>query len=165
MAKTRGEMHADDTLISAVVDFRPRCPVLPPEADPVARAEAAVAGLSNRFTGWIEQQAAELGIACAAALAKGKKADAAEMEKLLSVAHDLKGLSATLGFPLAGHVANGICRLIEAAQAGRALPHGLVRQHVEAIRAIVREGARGNDHATARELAARLMRLTDAALA
>lgn len=156
---------ADDMILPAEIDLRAKCPPLPQGADPVARAEAAVAGLSNRFTGWIEQQAAELGDACAAVLARGKDADAAEMEKLLSVAHDLKGLSATLGFPIAGHIANGICRLIEAAQAGRALPHSLVRRHVEAIRAIVREGAKGNDHATARELAARLMRLTDAAVA
>lgn len=107
-------------------------------ADPVQRAEHALSLLENEFDKWMESEISALetarrGLSEAPALS--------EFDALYRAAHDIRGQAATLGFPLVGEVADGLCTMIEALGPGR-LPEGLVDRHVDAIRAMVREGVR-----------------------
>ena len=108
--------------------------------DPVARAEQALAGLSGEFKNWMLTEADRLMAAYAAIVKHGFSPHA--NDELFRAAHDIKGQAATLGFPLVASVAESLCRLIEETKDPQRIPLDLVDQHVDAVRAIVREHGR-----------------------
>lgn len=133
------------------------------ELDPVAAAEAAVARMADSFDGWMAAETTRL-----ATLFVEAEADAFDGEALEAfhrTAHDIKGQAATLGFPLAGRIAAGLCRLIDAKTETGRIPRDLVAQHVQSVRAIIAEQARENGSATARRLVERLDEVTSDYLA
>lgn len=142
-------------VIAPKVDLRKKAKEIklkPGEKSPVEAAEAAMKRMEGSFAAWIEEEAGKLVQALHAA--EDTEFDAAARDELYRCAHDIKGQAATLGFPLAGKVAGTLCLLLD--HAGERLPHELVRQHVQAIRAIVAENARDESNPTAVKLAARL---------
>ena len=64
------------------------------------------------------------------------------MRRLFHAAHDIKGEAATFGFPWVASLAESLSRLIEHTPDMKRIPLTLVDQHVDAIRAIIRESAR-----------------------
>lgn len=123
--------------------------------DPVKRAEHALSLLENEFDNWMDTEIAALerarrGLSNAPGLI--------EFDSLYRAAHDIRGHAATLGFPLVGEVADGLCTLIERLGSQRC-PQDLVDRHVEAVRAMVREGVRSRDHPLGVALVRRLAEL------
>lgn len=108
--------------------------------DAVARAEKALAGLSGEFQTWMGLECDRLAAAHAAILQHGFTATT--RDELFRAAHDIKGDAATFGFPPAGAAAESLCRLIEHAPELDQVPAGLIRHHIDAIQAIVREQPR-----------------------
>jgi chemotaxis protein histidine kinase CheA len=127
--------------------------------DPVARAEQALAQLSSEFAGWMQSECERLDAARHDARAKGLKKRTRDV--LFRAAHDIKGQAATFGYPWVAESAESLCRLIEHTPDMTRIPLELVDQHVEAIRAIVREGARPDVAAVASALTAKLRQVTD----
>jgi chemotaxis protein histidine kinase CheA len=118
--------------------------------DPVARAEAALAQLSSEFTGWMHDECEQLERARHNVRQNGLTA--LPREALFRAAHDIKGQAATLGFPLVSEVAGSLCRLLEEAHDPKRIPLDLVDQHVDAVRAIIREHDRPHAEAIAATL-------------
>lgn len=107
------------------------------ENDPVAQAEQALASLSDNFAAWMEAECARLDAAREAVRLNGLRKSS--REALFHAAHDIKGQADTLGFPLAAAAADSLCGLIEGAPETVAIPLVLIDQHVDAVKAIVRE--------------------------
>jgi hypothetical protein len=130
-----------------------------PPDDPVARAEAALAGLADEFSSWMDTECTRLD----QARRRIKKAGltAATRDELFRAAHDIKGEAETFGFPYAGHVADSLCRLIEHSPDLARVPISLVDQHVDAVRAIIREVQLKDAEKTATKLVTRLRQVTD----
>jgi len=122
--------------------------------DPVARAEAALAELSSQFSGWMLAECEQLDRARRIAQEAGMAA--AQRAMLFRAAHDIKGQAATFGFPLVCAVAESLCVLIEQARDPSRIPAELIDQHVDAVRAIVREHERPLAQTLAEELTHRL---------
>jgi HPt (histidine-containing phosphotransfer) domain-containing protein len=120
--------------------------------DPVARAEAALAQLSSEFSGWMDDECEQLDRARRSVRQAGMAAQ--QREALFRAAHDIKGQAATLGFPLVAAVAESLCLLIDETDDPRRIPLALVDQHVDAVRAIIRE----HDRPQAEAVASRLTR-------
>ena len=112
------------------------------DEEAIARAEAALNDLSGEFDGWMKSELVRLGEARDRFVAKP---DAKTRAALYNVSHDFRGQAATLGFPLAGRVADTLCKVMDALEKAE-LPVPLITNHVDAIRAIVREDARGESH-------------------
>jgi HPt (histidine-containing phosphotransfer) domain-containing protein len=136
-----------------------RKPALPGEADPVARAEKALANLSTEFSSWMESECERLGKA-RRDIAVGGFTQASK-DALFHAAHDIKGEAATFGFPLVALAADSLCRLIEHTPDVTRIPIKLVDQHVDAVRAIHREYARSDAKELAAKLTKRLRVVTD----
>jgi len=102
-----------------------------------------------------------------ASFGKIKKAglNGATRDELFRAAHDIKGEAETFGFPHAGRVADSLCRLIEHSPDFARAPFALVEQHVDAVRAIIREAKLKDAEKTAVELVKRLRQVTDDFLA
>jgi chemotaxis protein histidine kinase CheA len=80
---------------------------------------------------------------------------------LFRAAHDIKGEAETFGFPYAGHVADSLCRLIEHSPDLTRIPIALVDQHVDAVRAIIREAQSKDAEKIVTKLVTRLRQVTD----
>lgn len=135
-----------------------------PGDDPVARAEAALKVLSRHFEDWIRDEIEVIG-RTRDAWDKAGRMLGPERDDFFRAVHDLKGQATTLGFPLASRVASSLCALLDRVEDPALLPGGLVDGHVEAIRAIHRENARGEDDRIGMALAATLDEVTGAFLA
>jgi chemotaxis protein histidine kinase CheA len=131
--------------------------------DPVARAEKALAELSSEFTAWMDSECERLDTARRKVKAKGFSKET--REALFHAAHDIKGQAATFGFPYVASSADSLCRLIEHTPDMKRIPLTLVDQHVEAVRAIIREKARPDIAQIAEALTKRLREVTDEFLA
>jgi chemotaxis protein histidine kinase CheA len=156
---TRVERHTDHQIIVPRNLLKAKAAVMlngPPGLDEsaIARAEKALQALSRNFGTWMEESCVQL------AEARARQADdrtsAAHFDTLYRAAHDIKGQAETLGFPLAGRVAGSLCQLMDVNGHPLQLTHEeheLIGQHVEAIRAITREGITKPDHKIGHTLA------------
>ena len=127
--------------------------------DPIARAEAALVELSTEFSSWMQVECERLETARQDILRLGfveKTHDA-----LFRAAHDIKGEAATFGYPEVAGVAESLCRLLEHTPELASIPTKLVVQHVDAVRAIIREHARPDVTDAASTLTRRLREVTD----
>jgi chemotaxis protein histidine kinase CheA len=127
--------------------------------DPVARAEAALAELSGEFSSWMEAECDRL-----EATRQDLKRDGFTQkthEELFRAAHDIKGEASTFGFPAVSSIANSLCRLVEHTPDMQRIPLPLVDQHVDAVRAVVREYGRPDLLDAAAALTKRLREVTD----
>ncbi len=127
--------------------------------DPIARAEKALAELSPEFALWMDSECDRLDKA-RRELAKNGATDT-NKEALFRAAHDIKGECATFGYPAVASAADSLCRLIEHTPAITQIPSKLIDQHVDAVRAIIREYARSDAKDLAATLTARLREVTD----
>jgi HPt (histidine-containing phosphotransfer) domain-containing protein len=127
--------------------------------DPVARAEQALAKLSPEFANWMDTECARLDTARKQVRAQGLNDKTREL--LFHAAHDIKGEAATFGYPQAAGIAESLCRLIEHTPDRARIPVGLIDQHVDAVRAIIREHARPDAEEIGASLIARLRNVTD----
>lgn len=103
----------------------------------LARAEAALLAMSDRFPGWIEEEVARL----EAARDELRRGEPGALQHLQSRAHDLKGLGGTYGFPLVTRACASLSRLLDDGSPTPAAM-ALAGAHVAAVRMLVREGVR-----------------------
>jgi chemotaxis protein histidine kinase CheA len=127
--------------------------------DPVARAEQALAGLSGEFREWMVIEADRLSAAHASILKNGLDDKAAE--ELFRAAHDIKGDAATFGYPSAAVAAESLCRIIEHAPDLERVPSELIKHHIDAIQAIVRDHTRLDSSKVASQLSRKLRGVAD----
>jgi|SRR5665213_2308935 chemotaxis protein histidine kinase CheA len=129
------------------------------EADPIARAEEALAAISADFSDWMLQECERLDVARRKVKEKGLSKQT--RQELFLAAHDVKGDSGTLGYPEVARAAESLCRLIEHAPDLAKIPQSIIDQHVDAVRAIVREYSRPDIAAIAAALTGKLRAVTD----
>ena len=125
-------------------------------ADAIARAEEALQAMSAQFDTWLQDEMDKLEAARAAIQAEGYTASTAE--GLYFRAHDLKGLGSTYQYPLVTRLAASLCRMLDKPEQRMAAPMALVDAHVEAIRAVVRDRIKTDEHPVGRALAEELER-------
>ena len=134
-------------------------PASPNDPDPIARAEKALGNLAGDFAKWMADDCEQLD--AARALIKTAGMTAQNRETMLHAVEDIKGNAATLGFQEAAPVADSLCRLFDHTPDAQRIPLELIDQHVDAIRAIVREHARKDINAIAGVLVTRLREVTE----
>ncbi|MDJ0932730.1 Hpt domain-containing protein [Breoghania sp.] len=118
--------------------------------DPVAAAEAALAKLSTIFNSWMDLETEDLLKSWVDIHANGLNEE--RRDTLFRHFHDIKGQAATLGFPLAGRVADSLCHLLDTVTDVKLVPEQLIEQHVQANprhggRRRSRRGRSGRDRA------------------
>jgi HPt (histidine-containing phosphotransfer) domain-containing protein len=131
--------------------------------DPIKRAEKALAELSSEFSSWMDSECTRLDDARQNIKAKGFTK--ATRDALFHAAHDIKGEAATFGYAFVTSAADSLCRLIEHTPDMQRIPIRLVDQHVDAVRAVIREKARPDIVQIAEALTRRLREVTDDFLA
>jgi HPt (histidine-containing phosphotransfer) domain-containing protein len=134
-------------------------PALPGEPDPLVAAEAALAAISGDFSGWMKDECQRLDDARRKVKQLGLYTET--RQELFLAAHDLKGAAVTLGYPEVSPAADSLCRLLEHSPDLNKIPMAIIDQHVDAIRAIVREHSRADIAAIGTALTGKLRTVTD----
>ncbi|MCV0413506.1 MAG: Hpt domain-containing protein [Brevundimonas sp.] len=120
-------------------------------ADAIAKAEEALKAMSAQFSQWLNDEVAKLDQAQADIRDQGYTPQTAEA--LYFRAHDLKGLGTTYEYPLVTRIAGSLCRLLDDADTRMNAPVVVLDAHIDAIRAVVRDQIKTDDHPTGRVLA------------
>ena len=128
------------------------------DPDAIAKAEAALKGLSSQFGQWLQDELTKLDAARAAIATDGLNRVTAD--GLFTRAHDLKGLGATYEFPLVTRIAGSLCKLLGDGDTRAHTPLALVDAHINAIKAAVRDNIRDSDNPIGAALASELERHT-----
>jgi len=129
----------------------------------IANAEQAMESLSVNFDDWMAIESRHLSEA--RDTAKSSEFERKELLELFQAAHNMKGQATTLGYPFADEICASLCQLIDALPDKSRLPVELVDQHVDAVGALVREGAKGTASPKASVLVKRLCDVTNDFLA
>lgn len=127
--------------------------------DPIARAEAALVELSSEFSNWMHAECERLEAARKDVKKLGFTLKTHDV--LFRSAHDIKGEATTFGYSEVTGIAESLCRLLEHTPELPRIPRKLVDQHVDAVRAIIREHARPDLADVASTLTQRLREVTD----
>lgn len=134
--------HADHAEIEPVRDLADRAVRPGSQLDVqrlLAAADAALDEIRSEFPAWMANEFRELQRAWALHKANDPAAEGLLYRKL----HDIRGQAATFGYPLAGRAADILCKLIDAV--GEA-PEPIVDAHIHAIKAILRDDVKTDDH-------------------
>jgi hypothetical protein len=120
----------------------------------IAKAEAALKGLSSNFAEWLQDEITKLEAARARIKAEGWSTETAE--NLYLRAHDLKGLGTTYEFPLITRIAGSLCKMIDDAETRLKAPMHVIDGHIDAIRACVRDSIKDDSNPIGKMLAEEL---------
>lgn len=119
----------------------------------ITRAEMALSRLSDQFGDWIKEELHKLVEAWADYEKHGPTtATRAELHRR---AHDLKGLAPTYGFPLVGRVCGSLCKLT-GDDIELTAPAPLLLAHVNAVKVMVKDNIRTEDHPLGKALTTEL---------
>jgi len=124
------------------------------DADAIAKAEAALASLSENFTQWLEEEITKLETARQVVREQGLNTE--NCERLYIASHDLKGLGTTYEFPIITRLAASLCRLIDEPERRSKAPLLIIDAHIDAIKAAVRADIRDDSHPVGKTLAEEL---------
>jgi hypothetical protein len=120
----------------------------------LAKAEAALKALSSNFGDWLQEEIAKMEAARAVIQEQGATAENAKA--LYLRAHDLKGLGSTYEFPLVSRISGSLCKLLEEGASFSPSAIKLADAHIGAIKAMVRDGVKTDNHPVGAVLAAEL---------
>ena len=132
---------------------------LPGEPDQVEAAEKALLRLSGDFHLWMKEECERLDTA--RQNVKNNELSKETSQELFLAAHNIKGDAGTFGFPDVVRAAGSLCRLIEYSPDLKKIPMAIIDQHVDAVRAIVREHERADIGKIAGALVETLRAVTD----
>lgn len=115
----------------------------------VASAQAAVAGLADKYIGWVNEDMRRLDAAIAAVPDGG---DAAALRHVYDVAHDIKGQGSTFGYRLVTDIAHLLCRYVDEASKRGQFDRTVVDAHITALRTVIDNRIRGDAGDLGREI-------------
>jgi len=121
------------------------------DANAIAKAEEALKAMSAQFSQWLQDEIAKLDKAQNDIRAIGYTPETAE--SLYFRAHDLKGLGTTYEYPLVTRIAGSLCKMLDDPARRMEAPLLILDAHIDAIRAVVRDEIKSDDHPTGRVLA------------
>lgn len=126
----------------------------PTDPDPafgaaVASAQAAVAGLADKYVGWVNDDLKRLDAAIAT-VTDGRNADA--LREVYGVAHDIKGQGSTFGYHLVTDIGQLLCRYTERAIEHQKVDRTVIDAHVEALRTVIDNRIQGPAGELGREI-------------
>lgn len=124
------------------------------DSNAIARAEAALASMSDQFGDWLQEEMVKLEAAHKIIRQPGSGDNS--MEEFYRRAHDLKGLGTTYGFPIVSQFASSLCMLIDSPEGRAKSPAALLDSHVQAIQAAVRQNVRDASHPLGKALLSEL---------
>ena len=113
------------------------------DASTLERAEQAIAGMSDQYLDWVQEDIARIDAAYKElAAATGDRAE--EIDKVFQVSHDMKGQGGSFGFDLVTAIGNQLCRMIEKMDTIGNAEVEAVRVHIDAMKLVIAQRMKGS---------------------
>jgi len=117
----------------------------------IARAEAGIAELKERYISWANADLSSLYNALDAARAHlGNRQD--HMGQMHEIAHNMRGQAGTFGYPLIADIGNSLCSFVDSAMKFGDGELEAVELHVQAIHTVISGKVEGQGDKTARQM-------------
>lgn len=127
------------------------------------RVSAGIDDLKQEYESELQVELKRLGDAAAEMAGADDAEQAAALQEIYDLAHEIRGLAGSFGYPLLTKVANALCGFIERKAARPAKTVEVVECHVGALRAVAAGGVTGDGGQQGLELLASLAALIDKA--
>lgn len=121
------------------------------DLDALAKAEEVIANLADDYLDWVREDFVRLEAAYDV-LVSGNGDDAANLEALFQIAHDMKGQGGSFGYDLMTAIGDHMCRLLEKVDKAGPLEIQMVRLHIDAMRVVITKELKGDGGAEGRQL-------------
>ena len=121
------------------------------DLDALARAEEVIANLADDYLDWVREDFVRLEAAYDV-LVSGEGDDAANLEALFQIAHDMKGQGGSFGYDLMTAIGDHMCRLLEKVDKAGPLEVQMIRLHIDAMRVVITKELKGDGGAEGRQL-------------
>ena len=129
------------------------------------RVNAGIDKLQQDYEEELQAELRALGVA-ADLLAEAERGEAKRLlGELFDLAHEIRGLAGSFGYPLLSKIANALCTVIERQSAFNSAIIEVVLHHVGAMRAVAAGSVKGDGGRQGAELLASLQALTEKAAA
>jgi hypothetical protein len=134
-------------------------PVFDPQL--LAKAETAVASLQENYEGWIADTLARLRATVAGLAEKGeRRLDQQVLQEVFLIAHDMRGLGGSFGYPYVTDVAGLLCKLVRSTERITPKLVAAVEAHVEALTAVIANKVAGSNDPVTRQVVDSLRELS-----
>ena len=97
----------------------------------LARAQVQIDEIKAEFPKWLDQKLQEL--TAAIKQAEGSSFDSSWHERAYGSSSQLRDVGATMGYELVSYVANNLCKILDAINAGVAYDREMINCHVDAL--------------------------------
>ncbi|HEY9079882.1 Hpt domain-containing protein [Magnetovibrio sp.] len=126
------------------------------DLEALAKAEEVIANLADDYLDWVKEDLVRLEAAYEKLKTQGGD-DAANLESVFQIAHDMKGQGGSFGYDLMTAIGDQLCRLVEKMDTVGPRQLNMIRVHIDAMRVIITKGLKGDGGNEGRQL---LMGLT-----
>lgn len=113
------------------------------------RAEEVVRKLALTYADKLAEDIELLAVLCEK---YRKQRDPGSLGELFSLIHNMRGQGRTFGYPLITEIGSSYCRYVTELPKGRMPSPAIIIHHLEAMKAVYREGLKGNGNQTALEV-------------
>jgi len=113
------------------------------DATTLAKAEQAIAAMSDRYLDWVQDDIAKIDKAYAD-LAAASEDHQEELDRVFQVSHDMKGQGGSFGYDLVTAIANQLCRMIEKMDGSGRSELEAIRVHIDAIKLVISQRITGD---------------------
>lgn len=114
-----------------------------PTAEMLARAEAAVAKMSDDYPAWAAEEVEALAAVVDGLEPGARRADDA-VRQAFQMAHDMRGQGGSFGYPLMTRIANSCCRFLDRLETLDAGAVAILKTHINAMRAVIGNRVKGD---------------------
>jgi len=104
--------------------------------DALAKAEEVIANLADDYMDWVREDFVRLETAFDK-LKAGDGDDAANIDALFQIAHDMKGQGGSFGYDLITSIGDHLCRLLETLEKAGPREQNMIRVHIDAMRVVI----------------------------
>ncbi|MBP5857694.1 Hpt domain-containing protein [Marivibrio halodurans] len=130
-----------------------------PTPEMLARAEAAIAKMSDDYPEWAGKDVEKLS-ALVETLSPEQATNTGAARDAFRLAHDMRGQGGSFGYPLMTRIANSFCRFMEKMETLDAGAIDILSTHVDAMRAVIGHKVSGDGGETGRQIAEGLEQAT-----
>lgn len=108
------------------------------------RAEQVIASMGPSYLEWVREDLANIGAAFDA-LKAGRGDQAAALDRVFQISHDMKGQGGSFGYNLITTVGNGLCRLLERLGGkADAAAIDVIKLHIDTMKLVIAESLTGD---------------------
>ena len=113
------------------------------DAETLERAEQVIAGMSQDYLEWVEEDLSNID----AAFTKLKAGDgdrAANLERIFQISHDMKGQGGSFGYHMMTQIGDKLCRFIEGIEGAGPDESVVIGLHIDAMKLVIANRMEGD---------------------